>query len=199
MMFHPMSIFGSVAGSQQEPIIAASDAALNPGRGMQGLAYLASSGRYGLALRAINPRDGSDYVTVAELKAISYALEKLPHTARIQILSDSRSAVRIIEGWLGGGNIYPEGYQTSDRENGIPRLVEMRTLILRAPKRVTFTWVQGHDGHPLNEFADSAAKLALRVGSRDASREDAKTLPKSWASLRLSDWRALQSDVWRAA
>lgn len=198
-MFHPLSQFGSVVGVDCDEITVATDAALHPGRGVQGLAFLASNGKYGLALRAINPRDGSDRTTVAELKAISYALEKLSKTARITILSDSRNALRMIERWISGEEVYPDGYHAGIRENGdLPRLVEMRALILRDPSRLTLIWQQGHEGHPLNEFADSAAKLALRTG-KDASRLDVKTLPKIWAATRLADWRALRSGACRAA
>lgn len=195
-----MSIFGSVPGLPGEPITVATDAAVHPGRGIQGLSFLASNGKYGLALRPINPRDGSDRTTVAELKAISYALEKLPKSARIRVLTDSRNSVRIINNWLAGGELYPDGYHTGIRENGeLPRLVDMRTVVLRNPGRLTFTWVPGHEGHPLNEFADSAAKLALRVGSRDATRLDARELPRVWAVTRLNDWHQLQSGACRAA
>jgi ribonuclease HI len=199
-MFHPLSVFSSVAGIDSDEITVATDAALHPGRGIQGLSFLATNGKYGLALRAINPRDGSDHTTVAELKAISYALEKLRKDARIHVMTDSSNAMTMINKWLKGREVYPDGYHTGIRENGeLPRLVEMRALILRNPERLRFTWMQGHEGHPLNEFADSAAKLALRVGSGLATRMDARELPRSWATTRLADWRALRSGACRAA
>jgi ribonuclease HI len=199
-MFHPMSQFGSVQVERsQDPITVAADAAVNPARGVYGAAFLATNGGYGLVLRAIDRRDGTDITTVGELKAVSYALQRMPRSPNLRVLSDSRSAVAMLRHWQNGGESYPDGYQLSMRDTGVPRLIETRKTILAAPGRFEFVWVPGHDGHPLNEFADSAAKLAMRVGTHDAERADAKKLPQIWAATRLADWMSLQSGVNREA
>lgn len=189
-MVHSMTKFGSIAGHGPADLVTvASDAAVNPARGLCGIGFLSDDGKFGVLLRPLDERDGHDVVTVGELRAISYALERVGDAPRVRVLTDSRHAVRFLQGWREGGDVYPEGYGTQTRMGAAPRLVALRERVMRRAGRLDFAWVPGHEGHPLNEFADSAAKLAVRVGSREAQRSDAARLPPLWAATRLADWR----------
>jgi len=56
----------------------------------------------------------------------------------------------------------PDGYRTSWRASGQqPALVELQQIAEYTPG-LAFTHIKGYAGHPLNEAADSLAKLALR-------------------------------------
>jgi hypothetical protein len=53
---------------------------------------------------------------------------------------------------------------------------------------LSFRLVRGHNGHPLNETADSLAKLGLRHGRAVIKTDDAKRLAPLWAQRGHADY-----------
>lgn len=131
-----------------------------------GYGWLASTGQYGLqGFRHSTRQVGTKVVLIAELRAIADAVRKLPHR-HLTLLSDSRTAVAMVQRWIGGDDILPLGY-TTERANGEKAgLVKARELIHDQRDRLTPVWVKGHCGEPLNEGADALARLASRYATR---------------------------------
>ena len=77
-----------------------------------------------------------------EQTAVVKALESTPPGATVKIITDSQYVIRTMtEGWKRNANL--DLWQKLDE--------------LAAQRTVAWEWVQGHNGHPLNEEADSIA------------------------------------------
>lgn len=187
---------GTVPGYPSQPLIIATDAAVDPLRHRTGMAYLSTDGAWGLVLRPAETAGGPESEVLAcELRAVFYALDRTIPEGPVTVLTDSASAVTYLNAWRHGEERYPPGYAPKlNHRRGISYLAALRRKVHSAPQRYTFQWQRGHEGHPLNEFADSAAKLALRVESGEAGRSEASQLPPSWAQARLKEWGTYQEE-----
>ena len=94
-----------------------------------------------------------------ELMAAIIGLEALNKPCNVLIYSDSQYLVRAFnENWL-------EGWIRKDwkRSGNDPvKNVDLwkRLLASMEPHKVTYSWVKGHNGHPMNERCDKLATLA---------------------------------------
>lgn len=123
------------------PRVVATDASVGLGRGSAGIACVDERGCYHAEQFA--SRD----VLYCELKAVLLALQRFPGPLRI--LTDSRSAIRLID-----GSSPPKTRQIA----GI--LAQVRRHLVS--RQASVEWVRGHAGHPLNEAADQLALAARR-------------------------------------
>ena len=123
---------------------------------------------------------------LGELNAV---LELLKATAQagladeeLHILADSQYAINVISKWSPGWK--KRGWVKADKKP--IKNLELIQEIDRAMqgRTVTFEWVKGHAGHPLNERADDAARscaeayrdgLAIPTGPGFASTESTKS------------------------
>lgn len=94
-----------------------------------------------------------------ELMAAIAGLEALLRPCQVELYSDSKYLVDAfnqhwIDGWLRKG--WKRG------KNEPVKNVDLWQRLLRAkePHQVTFIWVKGHAGHPLNERCDTLATTA---------------------------------------
>ena len=99
-----------------------------------------------------------------ELQALSEALAATDPDGPIEVISDSQYVVGIFTKWLKGWRA--NGMRKSD---GKP--VANDDLVVRIARQlrgrsVSFTWVRGHSGHPLNEKADRLARAAAEAEER---------------------------------
>ncbi|MER6572608.1 RNase H family protein [Streptomyces sp. NPDC001093] len=179
-------------------VLVATDAAVDDARAGGG--YLATSGHYGARAHPY-PRDisGPSRSTVAELRAILWALQAVTASVGssrpVTVLTDSADALGYLTAWQAGGTRMPDGYRVSWRSSDRqPTLVELQQMAEYTPG-LTFTHVKGHVGHPLNEAADSLAKLALRCSKGVVDRGRAAELAPEWAQQNLKAWRAQAADA----
>lgn len=137
------------------PVWVATDASVR-GRAT-GYGWLASSGEYGLlGFRRSRKQIGPKVVLIAELRAIATAVEKL-RGRDITVLSDSRSAIAMVQQWMDGDDLLPEGYPVYRTDGRTPGLVKAQPMIHAERERITLRWVKRHRGEPLNEGADGLA------------------------------------------
>lgn len=96
-----------------------------------------------------------------ELLACIKGLEALRSYCNVTIISDSKYLVDSInKGWV--NNWQAKGWMRNGRERAQNVDLWERLLELIAFHEVTFTWVRGHSGHPMNEKCDYLAQQAAR-------------------------------------
>lgn len=133
----------------------------NPGPG--GWGYVALLGD-----EEINRASGSEEHTTnnrmemrAAIEALYYAkivLEISGSIEEITLISDSQYVIKGITEWIHGWK--KKGWVTSAKKPVINKDLWVLLEVLNAQVNPTWQWVRGHDGHPLNEIADSLANTA---------------------------------------
>jgi hypothetical protein len=102
---------------------------------------------------------------------------------------DNLQALRHLRSWQQCGTDMPEGYDTHLRSQGRrPSLVTLQSLAEHTPD-LTFVHEKAHAGHPLNEAADSLAKLGLRCVRGAVPPAELRRLVPLWAAGALADYR----------
>lgn len=131
--------------SKRRPIVVATDGSFDRLHGGASYAWVADSGVHGYgASRARTPLG-------AELAAIDAALLRVKGS--LEILTDSQEAIAAIH------SAPLRKPLTSTEVTAVSRI----QAALRKRKAVTFTWVKGHSGVPLNDAADRLARLCRQA------------------------------------
>lgn len=130
----------------------ASDASLRKGRRGAGLGVVAENGRW---QTKYCPEVGN--INVAELAAINLAVTTF-RARPLEILTDSKTAIALA---------------TGAQSNSSPDVLRLVQSISRASqgRTITYTWVRGHSGIPLNETADRLAVARRRHQDAQVERE----------------------------
>lgn len=102
-------------------------------------------------------------VLQAELRAIRNAFTKHEHP--VTVLSDSQTAVDLMTSWRAGRLVPIVGYCGRTLTNFSQR-------VAAHPEQFKVQWVPGHQGHALNEGADTLARLASRIIRDDVKLKD---------------------------
>ncbi|MCP9209699.1 ribonuclease HI [Streptomyces cucumeris] len=176
-------------GAATRRIIVATDAAVADRH--MAMAYVASDGRYGLSFHPYQGHiSGTHRTDVAELRAIMFALERVfdgRESRPVRVLTDSRNALAYVTDWKAGEDRMPPGYDIGLRSRGLqPTLIALSRKVLRH-QMITVRLVRGHAGHPLNETADSLAKLGLRTLRGWCGTTEARSLAHQWVTRGLLD------------
>jgi ribonuclease HI len=99
-----------------------------------------------------------------ELLAVIEALAATPE-GDVEIVSDSTYVVKCFhdrwhQGWLRRGWKNSQGQPVANRD----LWERLLSLALDSTRNVTFRWVKGHSGDPMNEFVDALATEAADRG-----------------------------------
>jgi ribonuclease HI len=116
-----------------------------------------------------------------ELRAVLEALDGLPEGESVEVVSDSRYVVDALSKWIHGWR--RKGWRTAAGEPVLNRdLIEGADALARR-LRVSWSWVRGHDGHPVNEIVDALAQAAAR-GRPGPTEEDVVAALRAAAVVR---------------
>lgn len=171
------------------PIVLATDASVDPDRVASG--YLATTGHTGLRAH-LYPKHlvrPCSRVVVTELRAVYWGLKAVLHAhpgRPLEVRVDNLQALRHLYSWQQGGTDMPESYDTHLRSKGRqPTLVKLQLLAEYTP-HLAFVHEKAHAGHPLNEAADSLAKLGLRCVRGVVPPTELARLVQLWATGALA-------------
>lgn len=174
------------------PIVLATDASVAADR--VGSGYVATSGQTGLRAHEY-PRHlvrSRSRVVVTELRAVHQGLRAVLHAhpgRAVEVRVDNMQALSYLARWRRGSTDMPEGYGTRLRSQGRrPSLLQLQMLVEYTPS-LTFVHEKAHAGHPLNEAADSLAKLGLRCVRGTVPKEELPRLVPVWAAGALAEYR----------
>jgi ribonuclease HI len=103
-----------------------------------------------------------------EMLAAFDALDALGFTPiPITIYSDSQNLVRGMTEWLHGWK--ERGWRKPDKKPVLNADLWSALDVTAASRNITWTWVKGHSGNPLNEVADGMASEAAAI-MKDSGR-----------------------------
>jgi ribonuclease HI len=102
-----------------------------------------------------------------EVLAVIEALRAHPEGS-LEIVSDSTYVVKCFHdkwhaGWLRRGWKNSQGQPVANRD----LWEQLIPLVLGSSREITFTWVKGHSGDPMNDFVDA---LATEAADRQRGR-----------------------------
>ncbi|MES3026969.1 MAG: ribonuclease HI [Pseudomonadota bacterium] len=95
-----------------------------------------------------------------ELMAAIQALEALKKPCKVELHTDSTYVMKGISEWIHGWK--KRGWLTADKKPVKNDDLWRRLDVARGKHDVTWKWVKGHSGHPLNERADALARRGLK-------------------------------------
>jgi len=96
---------------------------------------------------------------IAELTAAIEGLKRVPEGAAVELITDSQYVEKGMTTWRFGWE--RNGWKTSTKEPVKNKEHWQQLLALADKRKVTLTWVRGHNGHPLNERCDALANKAV--------------------------------------
>gem|GEM_PF-5496738 len=151
--------------NDRKRIIVATDGSV--GHGRSSCAFVADTGDFDARFlpRVAAGRDAKS--TAAELHGIALAIR---HFAEFQgdlvIKCDSTRAIELAT------IAVDKRLSTESRWNRSAQLAVLNAVVLSSARSITFQWVRGHNGDPLNEIADDMAVKARRHGQAKIGYED---------------------------
>jgi ribonuclease HI len=96
-----------------------------------------------------------------EMTAAIKALEILTRPCKIELHTDSQYLRQGITEWMAGWKA--RGWKTADKKPVKNEDLWKALDAARARHTVSWRWVKGHNGHPLNERADALARQGLQA------------------------------------
>jgi ribonuclease HI len=141
-------------------VIAATDgSAINNPNGPAGWAWFVSRDCWGAGAF---PKASNQ---VAELFAILALLRAVPREHALHVRTDSQFAINVLTTWMKGWKA--KGWRKADGKppENLSLIKELDHAL--TGRTVTFEWVRGHAGDPMNEIADricTAASAAMKNG-----------------------------------
>jgi ribonuclease HI len=128
----------------------------NPGPGGWGVIVIPPGGAERKELSGFEARTTNNRM---ELMGVLQGLSHVPNDAEVTVYSDSQYVVNGGRSWLDGWK--RKGWKTAGKTEVLNRDLWESIDAERDRLRVKWEWVRGHNGHVLNERADTLARGAI--------------------------------------
>lgn len=92
-----------------------------------------------------------------------------PTNEELHVLADSQYVINSVTKWIAGWK--KRGWRKSDKSPVLNADLMQAIDEAISGRKVSFEWVRGHSGHPLNEAADDKARAAARAYQHHSSVE----------------------------
>ena len=99
---------------------------------------------------------------IMELTAVIKSIELLKEPCQITVFTDSKYVQNGISTWIHGWK--KNGWKTSNKKSVKNKNLWLALDDQAAKHDISWEWVKGHSGHPLNERADELANQAIDEG-----------------------------------
>lgn len=133
----------------------------NPGPGGWAAVLQSMDGEKEIGRKEIKGSNPETTNNKMELMAAIEALKAIKGDRPIVIRSDSEYVVKGMTKWLSGWKA--KGWRKADKRPVLNRELWEELDAIAAPLSVTWKWVRGHSGDPLNEQVDCLANEAARM------------------------------------
>ena len=144
----------------------------NPGPGGWGCVLVAGS-----QARMMSGFDPATTNNRMELMGVISGLEALKKPTQVHVVTDSTYVKNAFtEGWLEGWQ--RNGWRTSSKEPVKNQDLWLRLCHLQRMHSLSWEWVKGHAGHPMNELCDRLAREAITAKAGTDQRTTAEQLSK---------------------
>ena len=132
----------------------------NPGKGGWGAVMI-----YGDKRKTINGYSDSTTNNIMELTAVIEVLKALKRRCSIVLTTDSNYVKDGITKWIDGWK--KNGWRTSNKKpvKNKELWIELDNLV--QGHTISWEWVKGHSGNPLNDLADELANSAIDENNTD--------------------------------
>ncbi|HEY8693394.1 MAG TPA: ribonuclease HI [Chloroflexota bacterium] len=131
----------------------------NPGPGGWGVIILSPDGRR-QELSGCEPHTTNNRM---ELMGVLQGLSAVPSDTAVTVFSDSQYVVNGGRTWLDGWK--RKGWKTAGKTEVMNRDLWESIDAERSRLRLSWEWIRGHNGHVLNERADTLARKAILAGT----------------------------------
>lgn len=132
------------------------DGSCEPNPGPGGWAAIIKHGQEETVLKGYDPESTNNRM---ELTAALQALKHIGRSEAVRVFTDSQYLKNGVESWM-------KNWKTNNwkRKGGVLANVDLWQQISTEvdQRRITWHWVKGHNGHPLNERADRFARQMIR-------------------------------------
>jgi ribonuclease HI len=120
-----------------------------------------------------------------ELEAVLLGLESLPEAEEVEVVSDSRYVIKVGSKWIQQWK--KKGWQDAKKKtvSNLDLVVRLSDQILKH-KKIKWTWVKGHAGHPENERCDQLANSSILL-KKDIEKEETTSTPTKKKSFKFGD------------
>ena len=96
---------------------------------------------------------------IMELTAVIKSIELLKEPCQITVFTDSKYVQNGISTWIHGWK--KNGWKTANKKSVKNKNLWLALDNQAAKHNISWEWVKGHSGHPLNERADELANQAI--------------------------------------
>jgi len=131
----------------------------NPGPGGWGVIIIFPDGRRE-ELSGYEPHTTNNRM---ELMGVLQGLSAVPSDTAVTVFSDSQYVVNGGRTWLDGWK--RKGWKTAGKTEVMNRDLWESIDAERSRLRLSWEWIRGHNGHVLNERADTLARKAILAGT----------------------------------
>jgi len=99
---------------------------------------------------------------IMELTAVIKSIELLKEPCQITVFTDSKYVQNGISTWIHGWK--KNGWKTANKKSVKNKNLWLALDDQATKHNISWEWVKGHSGHPLNERADELANQAIDEG-----------------------------------